>query len=118
MAEGLRINATQTTADIALDMGNQPSLPQGDLPEDLATYLKELGLDGAHLAKVLSLVEATQAEEQVPLVPPVSPEVQAEQAGYGSNLPCTNLVKLCLAEEQPILKIVLRCMCLRFQPVD
>ena len=53
MAEAFRIQTTQTAAEIVPAWGNVPALPQGDLPEGLSSYLRDLGLDGAHLAKVM-----------------------------------------------------------------
>jgi len=112
MAEKSRIPTTQTGAEIVPALGDLPVLPQGDLPEGLATYLKQLGLNGTHQAKVMALVQATEEEEPATFVPPVPPEVMEEEEPRGefakaSGRPAslaTDLVRLYVAEEQLILK--------------
>jgi hypothetical protein len=112
MSERFRIPTTQTAAEIVPALGDLPDLPQGDLPEVLSNYLKQLGLNGAHLAKVMSLVQATEEEEPATFVPPVPPEVvekeeprgQLAKANGRTAFPATDLVRLYVAEEQLIHK--------------
>ena len=117
MAEGFRIPTTKPAAEIVPGVGRGPEQPEAGLPEGLSTYLRDLGLDGAHLAKVISLVQATEAESRTVVVPPEEPpeirpetkpdaipDVEVDLAANDSSLPCTDLVRLYVAEEQLMLK--------------
>ncbi|MCH7714416.1 MAG: response regulator transcription factor [Chloroflexi bacterium] len=102
MSELLRSKVDQNRREAG---GGSAGAANPDLAEGLTPYLADLGLSDAHLAKLISLLEATQAEAS----PVVSPQRDGPKTRRVPEAPifapsAVKTVRLFVAEEQHILK--------------
>ncbi|PKB81142.1 MAG: hypothetical protein BZY88_06990, partial [SAR202 cluster bacterium Io17-Chloro-G9] len=105
MAERLRSRSIHNGREESDGTAGIVADADSDLTESLTPYLADLGLSDTHLAKLISLLQATQEEAAVESSPePAVPERRRVPEAPRFESTAVKTVRLFVAEEQNILK--------------